>query len=930
MTPGNWQRILDLFHRMLDDAEPERLLAEEPDATVRAEAQRLFAHHHRAEDGFLRAPLDAVFAAAAAPRFTAGSLLAGRFRIVRLAGTGGMGEVYEAEDLLLKERVALKTIRGGHEWDQEFAARFLREVQSARRVTHHNVCRIHECFQDSAVLFLSMEFIEGATLGTLLDLDPPGLSPDERAEIALQAGHAVAAIHDRGLIHGDLKPGNILVERPTAGPLRAVITDFGLAGFLNASNAAGGGTHGFLAPEVAAGGPPSIASDLYAFGRILELLTPGDPFAQQCRRASAGARPGSVRAWSRMRSEPTWRRTFLWSIAAVAVTATPLAYLAARRSPLQLTSRERALLNPLEGDLGQSMQPYVEYCIRQSSVVGLVSAPPAATLELSQLFAAARARKARLAFAGDAARSEDTIRLRLTAYEVPSERRQADVQLSGPAGTPLARLAGQAVRQIRLALGESGSLVASNWDPAQTASPSAQAVILYFDAIQKYEAGEPLDALRLFDEAIRYDPEFPLAHFGRARALSNLSREPEALEACGRAMTGRGHLARPQQLSIEALHSVLVNRLDEAAGLYRRLLLLEPEQAAWHRQYANVAAISGRPEDAIASARQAVDTDPAGQMNWSALALLQAEAGHAGEALTVVTQARERGLNHPTLLWGEAEARAVAGHGPEGLDLLRRMTREGPYERLARHQASLLEIWLGRLREAALDLETDIPRDEAEAHSRWAWERRLRLAQITIDLGDRNTALRWLLELPEPPDAPLYAGLYRSTAVLAAQLGATDLVRRLSARLGSMQQRWPSTTTEAALCHVRAAQSLAGLTPDVPAARNDLARGYGLLPDAAMTLDFARVLRLNRELEAAQPLLKDFDRFLGTLLQRDYPGLAIHAWLERAELLQLLNQPAEAVLLYGKVVNQWPPASGARAAQTALLAMAALQARRIQ
>lgn len=897
---------------------------------VRAEAQRLFEHHHQAEGGFLRAPLEAMIAAAATPRFSPGALLSGRFRVVRLAGTGGMGEVYEAEDSLLKERVALKTIRGGHDWDPEVAARFLQEVQSARRITHHNVCRIHECFLESSVLFLSMEFIEGATLSTLLNLDPPGLSPEERAEIALQAGSAIAAIHDRGLVHGDLKPGNILVERPTVGPLRAVITDFGLASFLNAPGRAAGGTLGFLAPEVAAGGRPSIASDLYAFGRILQLLSPSDPFAQQCTRESAAARPASVHAWSRLRREPTWRRTFLWSLAAVAVTATPLSYLALRRMPLQLTSRERAFLNPLEGDLGRSMQPYVEYCIRQSSVVGLVAAPPAGTLDLPRLFAEARARKARLAFAGEAVRSEDTMRLRLTAYEVPSERRQADVQLSGPSGTPLARLASQAVRQIRLALGESVSLVASNWDVAQTASPSAQAVILYFDAIQRYEAGEPSDALRLFDESIRYDKDFPLAHFGRARALSSLSREPEALEACERAMAGRANLGRPQQLAIEALHSVFVNRLDEAAGLYRRLLLLEPEQAAWHRQYANVTAISGRPEDALASARQALETDPAGQMNWSALALLQAEAGHTGEALTVVTQARERGLNHPTLLWGEAEARAVAGHGPEALDLLRRMTREGPYERLARHQASLLEIWLGRLREAALDLETDLPRDEMEAHSRWAWERRLRLAQIAVDLGDRNTALRWLLDLPEPPDAPLYAGLYRTTAVLATQLGAAALVRKLHARLSSMQQRWPSGATEAALCHLRAAQSLAGLTPDVGAARSDLARGYGLLPDAAMTLDFARVLRMNREFEAAQPLLKDFDRFLGTLLQRDYPGLAIQAWLERAELLQLINQPAEAALLYGKVVNQWPPASGARAAQTALIAMAALQPRRIQ
>jgi serine/threonine protein kinase len=155
-------------------------------------------------------------------------LVAGRFRITRLLGHGGMGEVYEANDERLHDRVALKTLRSA---DQRMLSRFEREVQLAKKVTHPNVCRIYDIGTYSQgqrnVFFLTMELLEGETLSRRLARGP--MSATEALPIVRQMAAALDTAHQVGIVHRDFKSANVmLVPGKALGSVRAVVTGFGL------------------------------------------------------------------------------------------------------------------------------------------------------------------------------------------------------------------------------------------------------------------------------------------------------------------------------------------------------------------------------------------------------------------------------------------------------------------------------------------------------------------------------------------------------------------------------------------------------------------------------------------------------------------------------------------------------------------------------
>src|SRR5579871_1154794 len=199
--------------------------------------------------------------------FQPGDLVAERFRIVAEVGRGGMGLVYEAFDERLNRRVALKSAREG------FRHWLPPEVRAAREVSHFNVCKVHDLHSTSEVWpeveFLTMEFIDGETLSARIRRLGP-LEQETARQIGRQICAGLAAAHRQGVIHGDLKCGNILLTQMPAGVTRAVITDFGLAALEQAGeqrtmNQVAGSLE-YMAPELFRGQPISVASDLYAVG----------------------------------------------------------------------------------------------------------------------------------------------------------------------------------------------------------------------------------------------------------------------------------------------------------------------------------------------------------------------------------------------------------------------------------------------------------------------------------------------------------------------------------------------------------------------------------------------------------------------------------------------------------------------------------------
>ncbi|HEV3457121.1 MAG TPA: tetratricopeptide repeat protein [Thermoanaerobaculia bacterium] len=209
----------------------------------------------------------------------AGSLIAGRYRILSLAGVGGMGMVYRAHDEQLGVDVALKVLRPEVAADPGFRERFRKELLLARQVSHRNAVRIHDLGSAGDLLFLTMDYIPGSSLRAVLEAE--GRLPAGRAvAIARQLAAALAAAHAEGVVHRDLKPANVLVD---AGG-RAFITDFGVARSLAVAGPTqtGGivGTPDYLSPEQARGEPVDGRSDVYALGLLLfEMLSGRLPFA---------------------------------------------------------------------------------------------------------------------------------------------------------------------------------------------------------------------------------------------------------------------------------------------------------------------------------------------------------------------------------------------------------------------------------------------------------------------------------------------------------------------------------------------------------------------------------------------------------------------------------------------------------------------------
>ncbi|MGO9269949.1 MAG: protein kinase domain-containing protein [Terriglobia bacterium] len=312
LTPERWEQAKNLFEaaQKLDPGERDSFLnrACPDDPALRHEVESLLSGERRAGD-FLDKPILADAGktdSGVIPigTLSVGQVLAGRFRVIRFLGQGGMGEVYEAKDLDLGERVALKTILPKIASEPRAMARFKQEIQLARRVTHPNVCRMFDLERHrpppetessaSVVTFLTMELLEGETLAARLRR-VGRITTAEALPLVQQMAEALAAAHDVGVVHRDFKPGNVMLVPAKSGDEkeRAVVTDFGLAKALAAADQAAGegpassvtasghmvGTLAYIAPEQLQGREATAASDIYALGLVMyEMVAGKRPF----------------------------------------------------------------------------------------------------------------------------------------------------------------------------------------------------------------------------------------------------------------------------------------------------------------------------------------------------------------------------------------------------------------------------------------------------------------------------------------------------------------------------------------------------------------------------------------------------------------------------------------------------------------------------
>ena len=313
MSPEQWDLVKDLYEAALECDSTQLadfLQRNTTDEIVRTEVRRLLAEHDNAGSFLSTAPLVDYLLPPQQPenRFVPGEVLAERFRIVGFIAAGGMGEVYEAEDLTLKENLAIKTIRPEVLLQKNTLARFKQEVHLARKVTHPNICRVfdlfwhkrNDCEGEINVIFVSMELLRGETLSERIQR-AGRFTAQEAIPLIDQIALGLEAAHRAGVVHRDLKPGNVILVPDREEPqIRCVITDFGLAlrtgvdanKSLDLTETHGVlGTPAYMAPEQIEGKKVTKLADIYALGLIIyEMVTGVHAFAADSPLASAAKR----------------------------------------------------------------------------------------------------------------------------------------------------------------------------------------------------------------------------------------------------------------------------------------------------------------------------------------------------------------------------------------------------------------------------------------------------------------------------------------------------------------------------------------------------------------------------------------------------------------------------------------------------------------
>ena len=228
-----------------------------------------------------------------------GQTVADRFEILRFIDEGGMGEVYEAEDRVLGERVALKFLNRRNIGDERVLRRFRREIQLARKVTHPNVCRLFDVYthrvedgqlQGEEVAFVTMEMLAGQTLEAFLT-DHGHLDEGQALPLIRQMAAALDAAHRVGIIHRDFKTSNVMLvpDEDSARPPRVVVTDFGLAQTVQRPPPDATpmtdemkliGTPDYMSPEQLRGAELGVTTDVYALGVVIfEMVTGARPYS---------------------------------------------------------------------------------------------------------------------------------------------------------------------------------------------------------------------------------------------------------------------------------------------------------------------------------------------------------------------------------------------------------------------------------------------------------------------------------------------------------------------------------------------------------------------------------------------------------------------------------------------------------------------------
>jgi len=630
-------------------------------------------------------------------RLAVGAQIAGRYRIAELVGVGGMGMVYRAQDEHLDLPVAIKVLRPDLAQDALRLERFKQELVLARQVSHPNVVRTHDLGRDGDLVFLTMDYIAGRSLGELLAAEGR-LAPERAVAIARQLAAALAAAHAAGVVHRDLKPGNVLVDESG----RAAISDFGVARSLAGSGltlpGAVIGTLDYLSPEQARGEEVDGRADLYALGILLyEMLTGELPFAGGseaevlAQRLSGttrdlrtlGAAKGvkvtpQLAAVVRrlLQRDPARRyqtaeevladlgrvrrplpRAWRWAVPAAAVllallavgwTARARGWLA-RRAPAAQTAtapRHALALLPLADETGRADLSWVASGLPEMLAASLAESPGLRVLDSQQVFRTLESLKLPPGPlpAAEARRLAELLDAdRLVSGRVHAAGSTLRIDLSLLAvdlpGAPAQALsaeapAGEAFHLVdRLGTTLRGRLAVPPAAAQPALSRSPAALSAYAAGVASRARGDDLAAVTALERAVASDPRFSAAWVQLARAREALGRRDEAREAARHAVDSLGAGESRSAYEAQAVAARLQGHPEKAQEILAHLVQRYPADLETRVEMAETYGEQGNLDRALATLGEVVKLAPHHPRAWYLHGKYSILAGNARRAV---------------------------------------------------------------------------------------------------------------------------------------------------------------------------------------------------------------------------------------------------------------------------------------------------------
>ncbi|MEO8660473.1 MAG: serine/threonine-protein kinase [Bryobacteraceae bacterium] len=917
-----WEKIDALFERLLDSGDPS-LLDRERDRPIAEAVRRLYDQHLKAvHEGFLSETITLVrgLKSEEPAVFSVGEIVSSRFTVLSMLGTGGMGQVYLAQDQRLGAPVALKTIRPSLAKEERFRKRFIAEVQTAHRVTHRNVCRIFDIDDHGEVPFYSMEFVPGVRLDEFLDGGNP--NPELSRDIVIQLAEGLHAAHEVGVVHGDFKPQNVILRSGEGDRSRAVITDFGLARILGetpgpVSRSIEAGTPEYLAPELEAGGSPSFKSDVYAFGKVASKLLPG--WKHLCCAVDPERRPSSLLPLIRELRGPGYSRRWLIGTAGVAVATGGLLFRQPSRPKFPLLSRQRMILNgftssPELTEDAYKLRRLLLFALRQSPLLSVLpderlravlvglSLPSDLPVPLVHLNAAARTEHAALILDGGVDRLSRGIGLVLRVFVPDRQEPVFEVHQVAQSDKDAVNLVDRAATEMREEFGESSLSLRSASSLETVTSASPEAIDLYFRAMREYERTDTQAALAFLDRAVAIDKRFALAHHQRAMCLWASTQTEPAMQAIETAFQLRDRVTERERNWIEFFYYNLNGDFLKSLGSIRKNATLYPDEAVFQRQTASTYCQLRQYDTVIPYNVRAVDLDPYSENTRSEHLVNLVSCGRPDEALAVWQRYVKEGVTTTLLGWGSGLAYLCKGEYRKADDCFATMGSTSSRALWARLLRAGPAIFDGRFAETAFNLEADLAIDTTLADG-------LRRYQTMQVLG----SLRILMDEPERA-RPLVSALctlpprgHNIRYLRAGVRQALDLKdRKLAAegleRLRGIERRSPSTHSQGAAANAAALI----LAHDNPKAAEPLfARAMGLWPDALTLESFAWWQGATQQWDAQHQTLDRLLRFRGAIHRDDFHSLIVLAWIDQAQSSVRMSHFSDASRIYKRVLSHW-------------------------